>query len=170
MTNPAKTIVKQLSDQKWHDRLQCLYIPDTKRHVAEVFRHFENILWVDIKALYKRKQQKTAKKKAKNAPDRRTYKKVCPPAYVNTLKRLGYSRQTIRSYHSCLLDFVNYYAHKDIEQLEYKEIVHFFRALCQQLQDICLLSEYIHQCHQILLRANTQKGKAILCSGTSPEI
>ena len=125
MTSPAKTIVKQLSDRKWHDRLQCLYIPDTKRHVAEVFRRFEDILWVDIKALYKRKPKKGTKNRAKKSPDRSSYKKGCPPAYVNTLKRLGYSRQTIRSYHSCLLDFVNYYAQKDIEQLEYKEIVHF---------------------------------------------
>ena len=110
MTSPAKTIVKQLSDRKWNDRLQCLYIPDTKRHVAEVFRRFEDILWVDIKALYKKPRSKKSNQQTKQT--KQTLKvnyNAAMISYEESLRLRRYSINTLKIYKHCFRQFLYYY-------------------------------------------------------------
>lgn len=121
MTHPIKNIVKELSDRKWHNRLQCLCIPDTKKHIQEVFRRFKGICWVDISALKKDPQPTTIKIDESSILDFEKY-----------LNRINYSYNTQKSYLSCIKKFLMHYHDKKLEELGNKEITDFMDHLIQK--------------------------------------
>ena len=81
MKYPYRDIVKEISNRQWHRTRHCLYIPDTKKHISEVFSLFKGICWVDISQL---KERREAERRGELA-------KLVPQAYVDYLKRLNYS-------------------------------------------------------------------------------
>ena len=90
-------LVKGLSGRKWHIAAACLLIPNTKKHVNEVFERFKGVCWVDVKGL-------KSQKKIKLVAPRRS----CPIPYKNYMVRMNYSYNTCKSYISCLEEFINY--------------------------------------------------------------
>jgi integrase/recombinase XerD len=121
MTSPFKTIVKQLSDRRWHKGLRCLYIPDTRRHLEEVFCRFKGVCWVDVSELKKKRQIETI-----------NVKKQCPVEFTDYLKRINYSYNTQKSYQSCLKEFINFHKDKDIKALNNTDIISFMDFIVQK--------------------------------------
>lgn len=68
---------------------------------------------------------KASRINSKNLPDYRS----CPEGFLLKMKELRYSERTIQTYKSLFEEFINYYHHKDIEQIDEPMIVDFLRYL-----------------------------------------
>lgn len=69
--------------------------------------------------------QKATRINSKVLPDYRS----CPEGFLLKMKELRYSERTIQTYKSLFEEFINYYHHKDIEQIDEPMIVDFLRYL-----------------------------------------
>ena len=117
--NVVIDIIKRLNGRKWHKEAACLLIPNTKRHVNEVFERFRGICWIDVKGL---KHSKPSYKKIKRKP--------CPTAYKTYMVRMNYSYNTCKSYISCMEEFINY-NYKADERYETEDFIVFINHLIQ---------------------------------------
>jgi len=55
--------------------------------------------------------------------------RVCPEKYLDKLRLLRYSKNTLKTYSSNFEEFINYYHNKKIEDISEKEIIEFTRYL-----------------------------------------
>lgn len=111
---------KTLHDRKWHKQGAFLYVPNTRYHLKHIFKTFAGTAWVEAKQFLKtkpkfRKKTSTPEVLGNGSQHKktqaRTYTitKPCPEEYTNKLKTLNYSYQTLKTYKTMFIDFINYY-------------------------------------------------------------
>lgn len=116
MQSPHKELAKTLHDRKWSTAFQCLYIPNTRQHIDNVFDTFKGLAWINLEKIklkknpQKQQRPKSLYQKRSKAPDNNSlthYAEVVRLEETLTLRR--YSPNTIKTYKYCFRDFINYY-------------------------------------------------------------
>ena len=114
-------LVKALPDVGWSKNHNMVYVPNSKSHLSCVFSTFKGVAWVDGNSFFAKKTPPKAR--GGNKPGAigngsqtkktrtRTYPiiKSCPEEYINKLKTLNYSEQTLRTYSSMFIDYINFF-------------------------------------------------------------
>ncbi|MBX2840490.1 MAG: hypothetical protein KTR26_01865, partial [Flammeovirgaceae bacterium] len=116
-----QAMVKELPDPKWHPKSSCVIIKNNRENLNKIFQKFIGVAWVDTKQFFKKKAPDNNIPKAaqpvfgngnsskKTQPRTYSITKACPEIYIDKLKTLNYSYQTIKTYSSMFIDFINYY-------------------------------------------------------------
>jgi integrase/recombinase XerD len=116
MQSPHKELVKTLHNRKWSTSLQCLYIPNTRKHINNVFDTFKGVAWINMEKVNlkkprpRAKQPKSLYQQRSKAPDNNAisyYSEITKLEEILTLRR--YSLNTIKTYKYCFRDFIHYY-------------------------------------------------------------
>lgn len=121
MQSPHKELVKTLHNRKWSTSLQCLYIPNTRQHIKNVFDTFKGIAWINMEKI-KFKKNPSRRKQSRKKPPKSLYQQrskspennsvtyyseVTKLEEILTLRR--YSINTIKTYKYCFRDFIHHY-------------------------------------------------------------
>jgi len=135
LKNPALTQkAKTLQDRKWNKEEAYLYVPNTKEHLKNIFSTFKGTAWVEARQFLKTKPKFRRKKCSTpevigngsqlKKTEARTYNivKSCPEVYINKLKTLNYSYQTLKTYKSMFIDYINYYPEIEPQKLTKQHI------------------------------------------------
>lgn len=136
MQSPYKELVKTLYDRKWSTSLQCLYIPNTRKHINNVFNTFKGVAWIDMgkitlkKSKLKKSPPKTLYQQRSKAPDNNSithYNEVAKLEEILILRR--YSINTIKTYKYCFRDFILHYNRLHPEAISTAQIKAFMLYL-----------------------------------------
>ena len=94
----------------------------SKENLQKVFNAYKGKAWLEL--TYKKASTETAKpRKPKPLED------IVPKTYVEKLSRLGYSKSTIRTYHTYFNQFLHYHKGADPSEMGAREVEKFQNAL-----------------------------------------
>jgi integrase/recombinase XerD len=136
MQSPHKELVKKLHNRKWSTTFQCVYIPNTRKHINNVFDTFKGVAWINMEKINlkkpksRSKQPKSLYQQRSKAPDNNTityYSEVIKLEEILTLRR--YSLNTLKTYKYCFRDFINHYNRISPETISTAQIKAFMLYL-----------------------------------------
>ncbi len=133
MNNPTiDSIVKSINTIRWSKEFEMYYLPNTNVNLFYLFKIFKGIAWVNCKYFFKDKPINTnidepdySKYKNKKSNKKRS----CPPAYIDKLQVLRYSKNTLRIYVNKFEEFINYYEDKGLLSINEIDIKEFIKHL-----------------------------------------
>ncbi len=116
--------IKTLPYAKWDSKNKWWQIPYSEKYYKELKKEI-NKLALDIKE----EKQNPSQGKPRISPlDIPNYRK-CPEQYIAKMEELRYSASTIKVYTSQFEEFINYFHHENIDELNEKHVMEFSRYL-----------------------------------------
>ncbi|UZS00310.1 tyrosine-type recombinase/integrase [Chondrinema litorale] len=135
---------KKLMHRKWNIDDGFLYVPNTKAHLKNIFNTFKGTAWVEAED-FLNNRPKFKKRKINEGEvigngsqhkktQARTYQitKPCPDIYIDKLKILNYSYQTLKTYKAMFIDYINYYPNIRPEELTKQQINNYIVYLVRE--------------------------------------
>lgn len=105
------SLVKQLSNVKWSNEYDMVYVPNTKKQLTEIMETFSGVAWINGRSFFTNKPiHKGAEKINLNDFRNRPKKEgilYCPESYYQKLELRRYSMNTVKTYISCFEKFMN---------------------------------------------------------------
>lgn len=142
------SLIKQLSDVKWSNEFDMVYVPNTKKHLTEIMETFKGVAWINGRSFFPNKAiHKGTEKISLNTYRKRPIKQsyfYCPESYLQKLELRRYSMNTVRTYISCFEKFMN--DHKEYKLLEINEemIKNYLSALIQKGKSDSFINQMIN--------------------------
>ncbi len=114
---PIVNKLKETTNAKWSASKNCWYIAREEFILNTFFENFRELAYVDYSGL-----------KANNSPDLvNTIKPVIdkgaiPVGYLEKLEQMRYSKNSVKTYIQCIMQFTGYFNERDIDKLNKDEI------------------------------------------------
>jgi integrase/recombinase XerD len=116
--------LKQIPYCKWNGDKRCWEIPYSEKFLDEVKRLAEQNALLFI--YHEGKKLKVLPRKSKL--DIQNYR-YCPQTYIDKLRELRYSKNTLEVYRGMFEEFINYYDEVDFDDITERMIIDFLRYL-----------------------------------------
>ena len=118
--------IKTIPYYFWHKEEKYWSFPYTRNILSEIENYFKKLNYqVEIKNI-------NTGDNSKKEPKTYTNVKKCPDAYINKLKVIRYSENTIRTYTSAFSDFINYFSKKELFEISDEDIKNYLLYLVEK--------------------------------------
>jgi site-specific recombinase XerD len=116
-------LIRQIPYHTWNGKNKFWSIPDAEKYLIEIK---QMAAMQGLQVLYE-EEEKTATKisNIKNSPGF----KSCPDEYMNKLRELRYSENTLKTYVNSFQEFINYYKEIEPEKIDERMIIDYLRYL-----------------------------------------
>jgi len=121
-------LIKKHPFYSWNAEEGCWTLPHTERILQSLITFCRDATWRWV--IQDGAEQKVRKGRLKSSSDP-GYRK-CPDEYIEKLRVLRYSENTIRVYKECFNEFINYYPEKKIVEISREDINAFMRFLVEE--------------------------------------
>ena len=127
------SLIKGLHQIKWSDefRMYCLF--NNKKNLNIIFSLFKGVAWINTNYFFEKSNSKNLNEKFDISWFRKRNKikdyEYCPDSYLNKLEIKKYANNTIKSYVTCFEKFLNYYKHRNVNQLNENDIRNYLMYL-----------------------------------------
>jgi len=118
--------IKTLPYYQWHKAEKYWSFPYTANIKSEIENYFAQFGF-EIECNYRKSKDKENKVKKHYSNDRKI-----PEEYLDKLKTIRYSENTIRTYSVAFTDFINYYSKKDLEEITDEDIKTYILYLVEK--------------------------------------
>jgi integrase/recombinase XerD len=111
-------VIKQHPFYGWNAEEKYWTLPEAKKTINTLKAYCEEVKWkfvIKEGEIYQPRLPRQGGTKTK-------VRLECPREYLDKLRMLRYSENTISVYRSCFTEFINYYPDKKIEEITYDEI------------------------------------------------
>lgn len=117
--------VKRIPWYNWHTHQKYWSIPFSEKYLHEIMTIAEAL---KLKVIYEEDSTDTTRVKRITIANKSEYRK-CPAEYLNKLKELRYSENTLRTYKNAFEEFINYYPKYKLEDIDETLITDYLRYL-----------------------------------------
>lgn len=141
-----QALTKELSDIKWSNEYHMPFVPNTKKHLSEIFDKFNGVAWVNGRSFFHNKPVHEGSEKP-NLDHYRKRKELhegyrfCPESYYQKLELKRYSMNTVRTYIACFEKFMNHF--NELKLLEINE--EMIREYLSELARTGISDSYLNQ-------------------------
>jgi site-specific recombinase XerD len=118
--------IKNIPYYYWHNEGKFWSFPYTENILSEIESYFKKFNY-EIESKHTSAKDKGEKEKKNYGNDRKM-----PEEYLNKLKTIRYSENTIRTYTVAFTDFINYYSTKDLLEISEIEIKAYLLYLIEK--------------------------------------
>ena len=106
--------IKSMAMVSWNSLLKCWVLPHTEQNLLHIKTYFESLNY---------RIEVSTEKEKKLIPKQKTAQKLqLPPAYLQQLELVRYSKQTIKTYTSLFVEFVNFTQEPDYTLITEEQI------------------------------------------------
>lgn len=124
---------------KWDNDRSCWTMPYSEKFKNEV----KNIATEhELNFLY-HEEERLKVKPRKSRYDIPNYRE-CPKEYIEKLKELRYSQNTLNTYSDLFREFINHYPDKELDEISEEMIIDFFALLGKRTRHIYFLPKPIY--------------------------
>lgn len=116
--------IKKIPTRSWNPIRKCWELPYSEKYLAEIKRIASQ---EELDVIY-REEIKTKIRPREFKKDSQNFR-ACPQCYIDKLKELRYSDNTIKVYTDLFCEFINYYHEVEISHITESMIVDFLRYL-----------------------------------------
>jgi site-specific recombinase XerD len=118
--------IKTIPYYSWHREDKYWSFPFTPNILIEIESYFRKFDYrIETKNLNRNNSDKKEPKTYGNH-------RKCPDEYINKLKVIRYSENTIRTYSSAFSDFINYFSNKELNEINYDDIKNYLYYLVEK--------------------------------------
>jgi site-specific recombinase XerD len=119
--------IKRIPYSQWNSNNHYWTIPYSEKYLGEI-REIAKNFSLQLKYVFEQKQKIKARKSRFDIVNFRN----CPAEYINKLKELRYSQNTIDTYKHMFEEFINYYPETEIHEIDDEKIIDFLRYLVNE--------------------------------------
>jgi hypothetical protein len=135
--NDLTARIKSMPLSRWEAKEHCWTVPYAEKFIKDLQALADNM---QLEFVYREDQKNKVKPKITEY-DIGNYRK-CPTEYVEKLKELRYSGNTIKTYSGLFEEFINYYPGAEIHDIREDQITTFLRYL---VNERCVSTSYQNQ-------------------------
>lgn len=129
------SLVKDLNGLEWSNDYGMFCVPNNKTNLNAIFTLFKGIAWVNTNYFFDKSNSKQLDEKFDVQWFRNRKKSAnyitCPESFLDKLEIKRYANNTVRSYVSCFERFINFYNHKEIDELNESDVREYIKSLVQ---------------------------------------
>lgn len=133
----VQALTDTLPGVAWSDEDRMHHLPNTQENLNLVYRTYRGVAWVEGKYFFRNRPLRSGAepvdlsclmKYAQGTPDR----KPCPEEYIALLETKRYSLSTARTYIYLFTEFINFFPHKELREIDELDIRSYSRHLVSQ--------------------------------------
>lgn len=119
--------LKKIPTSSWNPVRKCWEVPFSEKYLAELKRIASQH---ELHFIY-HEENKPKLQPRKSKKENQLYRN-CPQSYMDKLKELRYSKNTIKVYTDLFCEFINYYDEVEIRKISESMIVDFLQYLVNE--------------------------------------